>query len=90
MSINFSDALESLKSGILVYREGWNGEGMFLGIQIPDDNSKMTLPYIYMQTACGNSVPWIASQTDILSGDWTLFAAPDTDAKTFNSMGYYS
>jgi hypothetical protein len=31
----------------------------------------MTLPYIYMRTAQGDLVPWLASQTDILASDWT-------------------
>lgn len=31
---------------------------------------KMTLPYIYMYTAQGDNVPWLASQTDMLSEDW--------------------
>jgi hypothetical protein len=88
--MNFSEALTSLKSGNLVYRKGWNGKDMFLGVQIPDENSKMTMPYIYMETSCGNTVPWLASQTDILSDDWKLFAAPDNEAKTFNSVVSYA
>jgi hypothetical protein len=30
----------------------------------------MTLPYIFMHTAQGDYVPWLASQTDMLSTDW--------------------
>lgn len=69
--MNFSDALESLKSGAKISREGWNGKDMYLELQKPDENSKMTLPYIYMKTACNNLVPWLASQTDLLSNDWS-------------------
>ena len=43
---------------------------MYLKLQIPDKNSKMTLPYIYMFTAQGDNVPWLASQTDMLTTDW--------------------
>lgn len=68
--MNFSIALESLVSGAKIYRDGWNGKGMYLELQRPDANSKMTLPYIYMKTACNNFVPWLASQTDLLSNDW--------------------
>jgi hypothetical protein len=32
----------------------------------------MTLPYIYMKTADGNLVPWLASQTDLLATDWVI------------------
>lgn len=45
---------------------------MWLAIQEPDANSKMTLPYIYMSTAQGDLVPWFASQTDMLATDWDI------------------
>jgi hypothetical protein len=32
----------------------------------------MSLPYIYMFTADKKQVPWLASQTDVLSEDWTI------------------
>ena len=51
-------------------RRGWNGKGMFISLQYPDANSKMTLPYIYFSTVEGKLVPWLASQTDLLSEDW--------------------
>jgi Protein of unknown function (DUF2829) len=70
--VNFGEAVESLKEGEKVARSGWNGVGMFLELQVPDEHSKMTLPYIYMSTVQGDLVPWLASQTDILSEDWSL------------------
>jgi len=65
-------ALEFLKHGKKVARSGWNGKNMYLELQVPDENSKMTLPYIYMSTVQGDLVPWLASQTDILAEDWEL------------------
>lgn len=70
--MNFGDAIIALKEGKKVQRIGWNGKGMWLNLQVPDDHSKMTLPYIYMYTADKNQVPWLASQTDILSEDWQI------------------
>lgn len=67
---DFGWALDKLKAGGNVCRAGWNGDGMWLRLQLPDANSKMTLPYIYMSTAQGGLVPWLASQTDLLSEDW--------------------
>jgi hypothetical protein len=69
-TINFGQAIEALKQGKKVARAGWNGKGMHLELQRPDAHSKMTLPYIYMYTAQGDNVPWLASQTDMLSEDW--------------------
>ena len=48
---------------------------MWLELQRPDEHSKMTLPYIYMKTADDQKVPWLASQTDMLSDDWTIVPA---------------
>ena len=72
MTFDFGDALAHLRNGRSVARNGWNGKGMWLNLQVPDANSKMTLPYIYMKTADDNRVPWLASQTDMLAEDWVL------------------
>jgi len=70
--MTFGDALLNLKSGCKVARSGWNGKGMWLMLQVPDANSKMTLPYIYMKTVTEDLVPWLASQTDVLAEDWQV------------------
>lgn len=69
---SFGVAIDALKNGNCVARKGWNGKNMWLGLQKPDEHSKMSLPYIYMCTAQGDLVPWLASQTDMLSDDWQL------------------
>ena len=69
--MTFGQAIEALKAGKTVQRAGWNGKGMWLGLQVPDEHSKMGLPYIYMSTVDGKLVPWLASQTDMLSEDWS-------------------
>jgi hypothetical protein len=82
-------AIQRLKEGHKVAREGWNGKNMFLyyvpankypanrnenGTMIglfPDD----LVPYgayIAMKTAQNNVIPWLASQTDMLAGDWSI------------------
>jgi hypothetical protein len=66
----FGWAIKQLQLGSKVSRSGWNGKGMWLALQLPDANSKMTLSYIYMKTATEDFVPWAASQTDILAVDW--------------------
>lgn len=68
--MNFGDALEKLKVGDRVTRTGWNGNGMWLALQVPDEHSKMGRPYVYMKTVDGSLVPWVASQTDLLADDW--------------------
>ena len=68
--LDFSDALMYLKCGQKLTRSGWNGKGMYIELQKPESQLKMTLPYIFMKTVDGDLVPWIASQTDLLADDW--------------------
>lgn len=84
-NLTFSEALEHLKQNHRVWREGWNGKGMFLFI-VRGDTVKGVIDErygedwgkperevhdaIYMQTAQGSLVPWLASQTDMLANDW--------------------
>lgn len=70
--MNFSEALERVKQGDSISREGWNGSGMFVKLQVPDEHSKMRRPYLYMKPVDGDFVPWVASQSDLLSNDWTV------------------
>lgn len=68
--VNFSVALIAVKAGRSIARQGWNGKDMYVELQNTTPDSKMQLPYLYMKTAQGHLVPWLASQTDILAGDW--------------------
>lgn len=77
--MSFSDALVMLEQGEKVSRLGWNGKGIFIELQRPDEKSKMTSPYIFIDTtglqtdnsdAPKSRVPWLPSQTDILAEDW--------------------
>ena len=80
--VNFGEALVALKQGNKVARSGWNGKGMWLILIVGeavaqaiadrygDGNAIPVLDAIYMKTATGEFVPWLASQTDVLAEDW--------------------
>ena len=84
---SFSRALDSLKAGNKVCREGWNGKGMFiflvqgstftvnrpplLGIY-PEGTEVKYHAHVDMKTADGQIVPWLCSQTDMLASDWMI------------------
>lgn len=71
--MTFGEALEHLVTHKhRVARSGWNGKNMWIELQTPDADSKMTLPYIFMCTAQGDLVPWVTSQTDVLATDWDV------------------
>lgn len=84
-NMDFGNAIFALKCGFKVARRGWNGKDMFL-YHVPADRypAKTEIAkeimaedgkvdygaYIAMKTVQGYVVPWLASQTDILSEDW--------------------
>lgn len=76
--VSFSVALEAVKQGKFIQRFGWNGIGLLVKAQYPDEHSKMTLPYLYIEypsdatNTPGARCPWLASQTDIMSDDWEV------------------
>lgn len=85
--MNFGKAIEALKEGRRVAREGWNGKGMFIFLvsgsnfvvnrepllSIMGEGTMVTYrPHIDMKDAEGKVVPWLASQTDMLAEDWCV------------------
>ena len=78
-ALTFGDALHYLKLGKKVARAGWNGRGMWLqlvtawsgAVEGMPPNYKL-LPWIGMKTVDDGLVPWLASQTDMLSSDWCV------------------
>ena len=85
--MNFSDALNEIKSGKLVAREGWNGKKMFIFLVNGSTFTVNRAPllgifeegtvinyhgHIDMKTANGDIVPWLCSQTDMLAEDWEI------------------
>lgn len=71
-NVDFGTVLQELRAGNRATRIGWNGPDQYIKLQVPDEFSKMTLPYIYMRTVQGDYVPWLASQTDMLATDWRV------------------
>jgi hypothetical protein len=84
--VNFGTAIEAVKAGKKIAREGWNGKGMFL-YYVPANSypaiteiAKEQFPdglvpydaYLAMKTVQNTVVPWLASQTDILASDWCI------------------
>lgn len=90
--MGFGWALQQLEAGKRVAREGWNGKGMFLFL-VPGSRFVVNRPpllgiypegtvinyhsHVDLRTVDGYIVPWLASQTDILSKDWVLASPVD-------------
>jgi len=72
--MTFSDALIQLKNGKALERVGWNGRGLMVRMQTPDEHSKMGNPYLYIDARAlgGERNPWVPSQTDLFAADWQV------------------
>jgi len=81
--MDFGDVIRKMKEddSRRFMRRGWNGKGIYIQLQNPDEGSMNTLPYIFMVTnhlisdnpdAPRGRVPWLASQTDMLADDWEM------------------
>lgn len=85
--MNFGQALEALKAGRRVARDGWNGKGMFVFL-IPGSNFKVNRPpllgiypegteinyrpHIDLKGADGSISTWAPSGSDVLAEDWVI------------------
>lgn len=95
----FGEAVDLLKRGYRVARQGWNGKGMYLsykagypnGVPANEAHAKAHgcqvgdiikyAPYIEMKTADNVFVPWLASQSDVLSDDWVIVDIEEEETK---------
>ena len=68
--ISFGLAIEAMKKGLKVALPHW-GKDVYIQIQTPSENSKMTSPYFYVTSRYG-MVPWNATQIEQLSDDWMI------------------
>lgn len=91
-NITFGRAIYFMQKGEKVARSGWNGKGMFLFL-VPGSNFKVNRapllgiypegteinyqPHIDMKTADNTIVPWLASQSDMLTSDWRIVDEKD-------------
>lgn len=67
-TFSFGDAVEILKKGARVAREGWNGKGMWLMMVHPDDDAAVPPRTTYavagiVDDATNGCLPWIGMKT---------------------------
>ena len=68
--MNFGEAIEAAKGGKSFRLPKW-GSDITIQLQVPDEGSKMTHPYLYVKSRFG-LVPWIPTMVEILSEDWDI------------------
>ena len=73
--VTFGEAVEALKIGKKVAREGWNGKGMWVAM-VPaytTEGVRMN-PYMVILNVNLSLSTWVPSVNDCLANDWTLLA----------------
>lgn len=79
--MDFGTALQELKSGNKVARDGWNGRGMFVSLvpgaeQAAEFNATTAWfnPYFTIRNVDGSLSTWVPSVNDALADDWVTVA----------------
>lgn len=68
--MNFGEAFEEVKKGNGMRLPQWNND-VVIKAQFPDENSKMTAPYLYVESRFGR-VPWKETMIELFSEDWCV------------------
>lgn len=68
--MNFGEAFEKVKKGKSMRLPSWNPE-VVIKVQYPDENSKMTAPYLYVHSRFGR-VPWKETMIELFSEEWIV------------------
>lgn len=66
----FGEALELVKKGRGMRLPQWSPE-VVIRAQYPDEHSKMTAPYLYVESRFGK-VPWKETMIELFSNDWVV------------------
>lgn len=66
--MNFGEALEIVKNGGAIGLPNWKPD-VKIKMQKPDEHSKMTHPYLYVESRFG-CVPWKETFVELLSEEW--------------------
>ena len=68
--MNFGEAFEQVKEGKSMRLPQWKHD-VLIKAQYPDENSKMTAPYLYVESRYGK-VPWKETMIELFSEDWLV------------------
>jgi len=68
--MNFGDAFEAVKAGKAMRLPRWSTD-VKVKAQFPDENSKMTAPYLYVESRYGK-VPWKETMIELFSEEWEV------------------
>ncbi|MED2985507.1 hypothetical protein P4311_29860 [Bacillus thuringiensis] len=68
--MNFGQAFEEVKKGKGMRLPQWSKE-VVIRAQFPDEHSKMTAPYLYVESRFGR-VPWKETNIELFAENWEV------------------
>lgn len=68
--MNFGQAFEEVKKGKGMRLPHWSSD-VIIRAQYPDEHSKMTAPYLYVESRFGK-VPWKETFIELFSENWEV------------------
>lgn len=68
--MNFGQGLEAVKQGFGMRLPQW-GADVVIRAQYPDEHSKMTAPYLYVESRFGK-VPWKETMIELFAETWEV------------------
>ncbi|PFB24149.1 Thoeris anti-defense Tad2 family protein [Bacillus cereus] len=68
--MNFGQAFEEVKKGKGMRLPQWSPD-VVIRAQFPDEHSKMTAPYLYVESRFGK-VPWKETNIELFAGNWEV------------------
>jgi DUF1680 family protein len=68
--LNFGQAFEKIKKSGGMRLPQWSSD-VVIRVQYPDENSKMTAPYLYVESRFGK-VPWKETMIELFAENWEV------------------
>ncbi|ASN71456.1 Thoeris anti-defense Tad2 family protein [Bacillus toyonensis] len=68
--MNFGQAFEEVKKGKGMRLSQWSKD-VVIRAQFPDEHSKMTAPYLYVESRFGR-VPWKETNIELFAENWEV------------------
>jgi hypothetical protein len=68
--MTFGGAFERVKQGMGMRLPKWSPD-VVIRAQYPDEHSKITAPYLYVESRFGK-VPWKETMIELFSNDWEI------------------
>lgn len=76
--MDFGTAFKQVKEGKAMRLPNWSSD-VLIKVQYPDEHSKMTAPYLFVESRFGR-VPWRETNIELFLDDWEVIELEEIKA----------